>query len=163
MVRFIIYIGVYLFFIPILTFLHELGHAAFALILTKDQVCIEIGNRNLSIEKKIGRLIFKFKGYKNWVDINFGLTRYKIPKSKAYRIAIVLGGPLSSLAIFLLSILILLFIHNLDFIIKVILRSISIYSLCQFLTTILPINYKFGPYNSLSSDGYKILQILKEK
>lgn len=162
MVRFIIYLGEYFLIMPVLTLLHEIGHSLLVLALTNSEVYIEIGNNNLNVTKKIGRLNFKFKGYKSIYSITFGMVRYELPKSKITRICILLGGPLISLAIFILTILIKLLADNLCLGISVSLNSISIYSLFQFLMTILPIRYKNESYNSKSSDGYQILQIIKE-
>lgn len=44
---FIIYPLVYILFMPILTIIHELGHAIPALIFTIEEVSINIGNSNL--------------------------------------------------------------------------------------------------------------------
>lgn len=156
-IRFIIYLGEYFLIMPVLTVLHELGHSIFVLALTNSDVYLEIGNNNLNVTKKIGRLNFKFKGYKNLFSITFGMVRYELFKSKITRICILLGGPLISLAI-----LIKLSADKLSLGLSITLNSTSIYSLFQFLITILPIKYKHEPYNSMVSDGYQILQIIKE-
>ena len=162
MIRFIIYLGEYFLIMPVLTVLHELGHSIFVLALTNSDVYLEIGNNNLNVTKKIGRLNLKFKGYKNLFSITFGMVRYELFKSKITRICILLGGPLISLAIFILAILIKLSADKLSLGLSITLNSTSIYSLFQFLITILPIKYKHEPYNSMVSDGYQILQIIKE-
>ena len=162
MIRFIIYFGAYFLIMPVLTVLHELAHSIFVLALTESYVYLEIGNNNLNVKKKIGRLNFKFKGYKSLFSITFGMVRYELSKSKITRICILIGGPLISFAIFTLAILIKLSVDNLSLGISIILNSISIYSLFQFLITILPIKYKYAPYNSMRSDGYEILAIIKE-
>ncbi|MBE6054940.1 MAG: hypothetical protein E7212_13755 [Clostridium sartagoforme] len=161
LVKFSIYFCAYFFIMPILTIFHELGHAAFALALTNSNVYLEIGSGIKRIEKQIGRLNFKFKGYKNLYDVSFGIVKFKIAKSKIARIFILLGGPLVSLVIFLLTISINILLDNFSFGIKMTLNSISIYSLGQFLSTILPIKYRFKPYVSMCSDGYQILQMIK--
>ncbi|MEW9079868.1 hypothetical protein [Terrisporobacter glycolicus] len=45
--NFIIYPLVYIIFMPVLAFIHELGHAIPALIFTKNEVSVNIGNYNL--------------------------------------------------------------------------------------------------------------------
>ena len=163
MVRFIIYLVSYFLIMPVLTVLHELGHSFLVLALTNSEVYIEIGNNNLNYTKKMGRLNFKFKGYKSLSSITFGMIRYELPKSKITRICILIGGPLISLVIFILTTLIKLSADNLSLGISITLNSISIYSFIQFVITILPIKYSFKPYISMSSDGYKILKIIIDR
>lgn len=43
-INFIIYALVYIIFMPVLSFIHELGHAIPALIFTKGEVSVNVGN-----------------------------------------------------------------------------------------------------------------------
>lgn len=43
-INFIIYPLVYIIFMPVLAFIHELGHAIPALIFTKGEVSVNVGN-----------------------------------------------------------------------------------------------------------------------
>ena len=161
-IYFIIYFMFYILLMPILVLLHEVGHAIFALIFTDGNIEIQIGNSKLDISKNIGRLYFKYKGYKSLLHVTFGSVRFEIPKENYKIIAILLGGPLMSLIIFILSVILLSFSSHLNYISQIFLNSVAIFSLVQFLITILPIKYNaFSlPYKGMKSDGYSILKLI---
>ncbi|MRZ29970.1 hypothetical protein GKD08_14520, partial [Paeniclostridium sordellii] len=71
-IDFIVYPLVYILFMPVLTIIHELGHAIPALIFTKYEVNINIGNSNLKKQIKLSRLIININGYKSIMDVSYG-------------------------------------------------------------------------------------------
>jgi len=146
---------------PFMVLLHEFGHAIIALLFTKGPVHINLGNRNLNKSMTIGRIKIIFRGYTSILDISFGQVFWGEIKGAKKRILVFLGGPLISLVLALITLLIIM---NFKFtlIVKIILRSISLYSFNQFLITIIPIEYKFQPYNEMKSDGYRIREILSK-
>ncbi|WP_343337391.1 hypothetical protein TPELB_24180 [Terrisporobacter petrolearius] len=156
----IIYALVFIVFMPILTIIHEIGHAIPALIFTNGEVSVNIGNYNLIKKIKINRLTININGYKSLVDISYGYIKCTDIDSKLKSILVFAGGPVSSLFISLLSFLYLKN-TNLLYIPMIIFNAISMFSFVQFMSTILPIKYKTRPYNGFTSDGYKILQLLK--
>lgn len=160
MINFIIYSAFYMLLMPILTLLHELGHGIFALFFTDGNIEIQIGNGKLDINKKIGRLFLKYKGYKSPLHVTFGIAGFEVPKENYKIIAILLGGPLVSLIIFIVSLILVVFLSDLKSITKILLNSITIFSLVQFLITILPIKYSTLPYKGMKSDGYTILNLI---
>lgn len=84
MIKFITYCAINILLIPILTLLHELGHAIFALILTEGKILIQIGNGSLDINKNVGRLYFEIKGYKSPYNsmISDGYRIFEVIKKK---------------------------------------------------------------------------------
>ena len=161
-IDFIIYLLVYIIFTPMLTLLHELGHAVPALIFTKEEVIVNIGNSNLNKKIKLSRLIIKLNGYKSLVDVSYGYINWTpLDSNKIKAIIIILGGPLTSLIV---SILIYIYLINvsLPYILIILLNALFYFSLFQFLLTILPMKYFYKPYVGYTSDGYKILQHLKK-
>ena len=162
-IDFIIYLLVYIIFTPMLTLLHELGHAIPALIFTKEEVIVNIGNSNLNKKIKLSRLIIKLNGYKSLVDVSYGYINWTpLDSNKIKAIIIILGGPLTSLIV---SILLYIYLINvsLPHILIILLNALFYFSLFQFLLTILPMKYFYKPYLGCTSDGYKILQHLKNK
>ena len=158
---FIVYLLVYIIFMPILTLLHELGHAIVALIFTKEKVIINIGNSDLNKKIELNRLVIKLNGYKSLVDVSYGYANWTLLDSnKIKSILMILGGPLTSL---IGSILLYIYLINvsLPYILMVLLNALFSFSLFQFLLTILPMKYFYRPYVGYTSDGYKILQHLK--
>jgi hypothetical protein len=144
---------------PILTFLHELGHAIFALTFTNGQVEIRIGSfENKHISFKIGRLevylnkFSPFVGFVHWSGI---------PQEKYKRILIHLGGPIASVLVVLLFTILASKSENTY--LKIFLLSFIYGSFSQLLGTIIPMTYKHGAYKGETSDGYKVIRVLKEK
>lgn len=144
---------------PFLTFLHELGHASFALAFTKDKVEIRIGsfvNKNISF--KIGRLEVYLNKFSPWV----GWTYWNdIPQEKYKKILLCLGGPIASI----FTVLIFLFLTWIteNKYLKVFWSAFVFGGSYQFLSTIIPTTYKKGSYKGKKSDGSKLIKIIKEK
>lgn len=144
---------------PILTFIHELGHAIFALIFTGGEVDIRIGNfENKHISFKIGRLEVYLNKFSPWI----GCANWsEIPKEGYKRMLLCLGGPIASLLMVITFLMLGLIAKN-EFL-KVFLNSFLLGSINQFFWTILPIKYKHGGYKGKKSDGYYAIKIIKEK
>lgn len=140
--------------------MHELGHALVAAMFTKDFINIQIGNGKLNKNIVINRINIKIKGYNSIMDIFFGQICCESIKNKTHHILILLAGPFVSLIISIITIIIIInFKFNMIF--NIILQSIFFYSFTQFVITIIPIEYKFPPYNKMKSDGCRIKEILK--
>jgi hypothetical protein len=146
---------------PILTILHELGHAIVALIFTNDKVSVNIGNSDLNKQINLNRLVINLNGYKSLLDVAYGYVNRTPVDNKIKAIFIILGGPITSLIV---SILLYIYIINvkLPYILMVSLNALFIFSAIQFLITILPMKYFHKPYVGHTSDGYKILQHFKK-
>lgn len=159
-INLIIYPVVYILSMPILGILHELGHAIPALIFTDDVVSIYIGNSNLNKKIKLNRLTIYFNGYKSFMDVSYGFVNWKPINNKLKSILMIAGGPLVSL---LISLLLFIFLYNvhLPYLLMKIFNGVLLFSIIQFIITILPIKYNYKPYIGFTSDGYKILQWLK--
>lgn len=160
-IDFIVYPLVYIIFMPILTLLHELGHAIPALIFTNEEVTINIGNSNLNKQIKLNRLVIKINGYNSLVDVSYGYVNLAPLDTKFKVVFMTLGGPLTSLIV---SILLYIYLINvsLPYVLMISFNALFIFSAFQFLLTIFPIKYFYKPYVGHTSDGYKILQHLKK-
>lgn len=159
-IDFIVYPLVYIIFMPILTTIHELGHAIPALIFTNSEVIINIGNSNCKKQININRLVINVNGYKSLTDVSYGYINWKPIDSKLKSIIITAGGPASSL---FTSLLLFLYLNktNISYLPMIIFNAIFMLSIGQFILTSLPIKYTVRPHKGLTSDGYKILQWLK--
>lgn len=122
---------------PILTLLHELGQVIVALIFTNEKVIVDTGNSNLNKKMKLNRLVIKLNGYKSLADVSYGYINWTSLDSN-----------------YLINV-------SLPYILMVLLNALLSFSLFQFLLTILPMKYFYKPYVVYTSDGYKILQHLK--
>lgn len=156
----IIYALVFIIFMPILVIIHEMGHAIPALIFTNGEVIINIGNSDCKKQMKINRLVINVNSYKSLIDVTYGYIYWEPIDRKLKSIMIIAGGPVSSLFI---SLLLFLYLNNTNllYLPMIIFNAMFMFSFVQFMLTILPIKYKIRPYNGLTSDGYKILQLLK--
>jgi hypothetical protein len=73
----------------------------------------------------------------------------------------IASGPILSLCTSIAFYLILDRIELYYLMIKIF-NALSLFSICQFISTALPIKYSDNsPYKGFTSDGYKILQYLK--
>ncbi|WP_042274517.1 hypothetical protein [[Clostridium] dakarense] len=160
-IDFVVYPLVYIVFTPILTILHELGHALPALIFTKDKVTVNIGNSNLNKQIRLNRLVINLNGYKSLVDVAYGYVNWTPVDNRAKVVFMILGGPLASLIV---SVLLYIYLINvsLPYVLMVSFNALFIFSVFQFLLTILPIKYFYKPYIGYTSDGYRILQHLQK-
>ena len=162
-VNFIIYPLVYIIFMPVLSFIHELGHVILALIFTKDEVSVNIGNYNLIKKVKFNRLIINIYGYRSIVDVSFAYVNWKPVESKFKTIIMIAGGPIASLCTSIVFYITLDTIQ-LSYLMIKIFNGMMLFSMGQFIVTALPMKYSDnGPYKGFTSDGYKIVQWLKFK
>lgn len=159
----IIYILVYLLLFPILAFFHELAHAFVASIFSKENVYLTLGDGYKNVNFHIGKLNFCFKGYKSIVGRIVGYVKFSI--EDGYKaILIHLAGPIMSLII---TVCLYIFLkyngQDMVLILQITLNALLNYSLCSFLSTIIPMKkYPFEQYANTSSDGYKIVLQLKK-
>lgn len=161
-IDFIVYPLVYIIFMPILTLIHELGHAIPALIFSKENVTVNIGNSNLNKQIKLNRLLINLNGYRCVVDVSYGYVNWSQVNNKIKLICMILGGPLTTLIVSILLYICLINV-SLPFILMLVFNALFIFSAFQFLLTILPIKYFYNPYVGHTSDGYKILQQFKKE
>lgn len=162
-IDFIVYPLVYILFTPISTMIHELGHAIPALIFTKGDVSVNIGNSNIKKQLKFNRLVINIYGYRSIMDVSYGYINWEPIDSKLKSIIMIAGGPIASL---FTSGLLYFSLYKLDlsYLMIIVFNAMCLFSLGQFIVTILPMKYSDnGPYKGFTSDGYKILQWLKLK
>lgn len=144
---------------PVLTFLHELGHAICALILANGQVDITIGNfEKKHVSFKIGKLKVYLNKFSPWVGYTYSS---EMPQEKYKKILIYLGGPIASVLVGFIFTILGAITENIF--LKILLCSFIFGSYSQFLTTIIPMTYKHGAYKGRTSDGYEVINVIKEK
>lgn len=150
----------FLVIIPIITFIHELGHAIPALLFTKEKVLIRLGKRkNTKASKnlKISRLTIEFSsfspitGFTFWDDSKMNINQLLIT---------YLGGPLISL---LLALLFYFLSNNATFFSQSFMAFVGNWFLFQFAITAIPMYYPsfMGDYKGVESDGMRILHLFK--
>jgi hypothetical protein len=156
---------VWLFVLPAVTFVHELGHALPARAFSRSPVIVLLGRKRPAyredpsahgIDLGVFRLIVKpfsgFAGYCYWsVD---SIT----PRQHILTLA---GGPIASA---LLALLLWQAAVHVDFGgAALLLQWAAVAALIQFLVTAIPIRYPrwWGGYDGMASDGYKILRLLR--
>lgn len=161
------FIAIYFFVIllePGLTLLHEIGHAIPLLLFTKGDVKIQIGNANMSKKLHMGRLLIEFRGYSSIMDISYGHAYGELSNNRIKSIIISLSGPMVSLTIFLISLIILRSnAISKYYILELLLRGVYWNTLGKTIITLIPIKYNFHPYTSMKSDGYRIVELIRNK
>ncbi|WP_214481878.1 M50 family metallopeptidase [Bacillus sp. SM2101] len=149
--------------LPFTTFIHELGHALPALLISKDPVEIRLGKSDKGTGITFGRLTIKIQPLSGWLGFAF----FHIPKHKSMSVhhaLVLLSGPLFS---FMLSLFCYVLYTFLDFnsISSFLIKSIMHASLGQFILTIFPIKYPsfLWGYGGMPSDGYRVLKLLMNR
>jgi hypothetical protein len=105
----------------------------------------------------VGRLEIYLNKFSPWV----GYTNWnEIPQEKYKRILIYLGGPIASALVGFIFLILVAMTDNT--LLKIFLGSFLLGSIVQFLSTIIPMTYKHGPYKGMKSDGYYAIQVIKE-
>lgn len=149
MIKGIILILVFVGIAPFLTGFHELGHAAMPLYKGRSAL-ITVGESYI-FEFKIKNLEVKIGWMKPWV----GYTT----TSESNTIWSLLLGPIFSLCVAVLLMLMARFIPSLDSI----LHACAGWCLFQFFFTIFPMHYpSWLGYQDQFSDGHKIIEMLKK-
>ena len=149
-------------FKPLVTLIHELGHALPALLLSDDKVFLRVGNPSKKNYHIVHRLSIEFSIYGG----QEGCTGYTLEEKKfCQRILILLGGPLVSLLVSLSSGY-FLFVDQPSFLwLELVLVSWFCANALAFLRAALPMRLKpthrfpEGPL----SDGLQIFYLIKDK
>lgn len=143
--------------LPLVTFLHELGHALTALALTNMEVTVILGKGN--IKWQWGRLKFAV----GWFSSIFGFTRYEGGTIKPYQTVLVaLAGPLVSLFLAVLCWSLRPLWVEPEWV-SVVMGMTATAAFVQFLFAIVPMRYPawFLAYSGRFSDGARILHWLR--
>jgi hypothetical protein len=146
---------------PLLTLLHELGHATAAALLTRARATVVQGGQPSLVRLSIWRLDFELRPAIGWWAW-FGYTRSEADTTPARRVLILAAGPLVSLLAF---VLLALLAGGLSFPASWFVWAAAWGAGWQFLATALPIRYGrfFGPYSGMVSDGRRILELLRRR
>lgn len=152
-----LFIALVLWFVvaPLLTLLHELGHAVAALTFTRSGVRIELGGVATPFTRRFGRLTLVLR-------VGSGFAGYYWTDGRAperwQRIAIILAGPMTSLACTCLSFGMLAGLNGPPEEVNALLFWCGNGAAVQFLVTVLPLRYPkwWAGYAGLASDGERL-------
>ncbi|MES2732260.1 MAG: tetratricopeptide repeat protein [Bacteroidota bacterium] len=150
--------------IPIITLLHELGHAIPALLFTQDTVTMYVGsygNPENNREIKLGRLIMLFN--RNTVIWRQGICKHS-STGIIRQIIIIAGGPVCTVLIAFIFTFII-FNYNLHEYFKLFILVFTAASFFSFLHNIIPDNKHFLAHdgNNAYNDGSLLKSLLKYK
>lgn len=141
------------------TISHEFGHAMPALIFTRDTINVTFGaNSAKSKIIKFSKLNIKLGGFSPCVGfVNWSTNKM----TKAQTIIVLAGGPIVSLIVTISLFTFSGAISN--YVLKQIINFSAYYHLYQFILTSIPIIYPkwWVGYSGYPSDGYQILQLIK--
>lgn len=146
---------------PLLTTLHELAHAAVALAVQPGRVIVQLGSGDLRRTLRVGRLEVRHRSPAWFWAGSFGVEG-SAPSPRG-QVAVSLAGPVSSLA----TGLVLLAVHwnaSLPAGVAHLVSAGMVFSLVQFLATIVPLVYPAGMpgYAGLPSDGLRAVRALAD-
>ncbi len=146
----------------ITTTFHELGHAIPALLYTDGNVKIHVGSYGDDRSKNLqfGRLTAYFKF--NPLHLNFGLCQHEKPATFNHIIRIILGGPLFSLLLGLLLIL-LIKLFQLPDAGMLVLMAFIISSIWDFFINLIPFSQPIRMYDGSMTynDGQQLMTAIQ--
>ncbi len=144
--------------LPMLTLLHEFGHALPQLLIKK-KVIIDIGGSSCFPTIKLGRLFIRiapFSTFNGFCSISSSLSKREL-------LVTLLGGPIVSFV--LAAVLFVQSQSHLSSLVHLIMNFALYGALFQFLITFLPIKYPrfLGRYGGHKSDGLKVLEVINKR
>lgn len=145
---------------PVLTFIHELGHAFPALLATDKGVVIDLGTPNTpSHIASLGRLQVKFR----LGSTMFGFVHAHVSEmSRVQKAIFYFGGPTASIGVAAATgIAVYGFGDQIGYL-KSPLASACYAAILQVLLTVIPIRYPkwWGSYAGMESDGLRLVKLL---
>jgi hypothetical protein len=145
---------------PLLTLLHELGHATTAALLTGERATVVQGGEPSAVRFSIWRLDFELRPVLGFWSAWFGYVRSEAETTPARRVVIHAAGPVVSLLAF---VLLSLLARSISFPASWFVWGAAWGAGWQFVATAAPIHYGrfFGPYSGRRSDGRRILDLLR--
>jgi tetratricopeptide (TPR) repeat protein len=150
--------------IPVITLLHELGHAVPALLFTSDTVTMYVGSYgdpedNLKV--KLGRLVILIK--RNTVLWRQGICQHS-STGTIRQMIILASGPLSTFMI-ALALSVLAFTNDLHSVLKLFIVVFSVIAFLSFLNNIIPDNRILVSQGGATgyNDGFLLKSLLKYK
>ncbi|MFT5765470.1 MAG: hypothetical protein ACI8VT_001797 [Saprospiraceae bacterium] len=148
---------------PVTTFIHELGHAIPALFFTKEEVVIYVGSygdTDKSIIWKIGRLSILFR-YKI-TDWQLGVCWHGRTPKIIQNFLIILGGPVFSLILGIVSYLLILQYRDHTFL-TFLLAALLVSGLLDFVVNMIPRDHPLEMHDGhlVLSDGGQLLYYFK--
>ncbi len=141
---------------PILTLMHEMGHALPQLVLGK-KITVRLGQCDKGKQWKLGRFTLK----SSLAPFHLGQCDISPSLSPNIRILVLLAGPMTSWINYLVCQFLLEF--NWPYLISYCLNFAVTFTFIQALMTTIPMRYpKFMSANNVShSDGFQALTILR--
>ncbi|GKX32118.1 hypothetical protein SH1V18_45980 [Vallitalea longa] len=157
MIDFLIYGLVIYSFNSFVVLFHELGHAIFALLFTKEKVTISIGkDSRKKITINIKRLTIHFTVFTFW----HGYVIFGQIEGKSKKILTYLGGVLNNILLIIIGTIILKFV-NLEPVI-ILIRCLIYASLWSLIVCMIPFKCRYYYPKEFNSDMKNIIYIIKE-
>ncbi|MGF1779793.1 hypothetical protein [Vibrio nomapromontoriensis] len=146
----------FVFVMPFLVLLHEIGHAI-PILITGEKVQITLGSSDFVSSLSIGGLSIQ----SSLIPLNVGYCSTQAELTKAVNIVSIIGGPIvSALCAAILFALSRILEGQ---IIVFLVRFGAWFSVFQFLLTIAPIQYGewFLGYAGVDSDGLRLIKLMR--
>jgi len=153
----------WLVIVPLLTLLHELGHACTAIMLTGQRVVVQMGKRPGIVRFRLGKIDFHFRPSALPVGF-YEMTDWQ--RATRQQLAwIALAGPLTSLLLMALCAALAIASYNIDDSLYFLSSGAAFIALAQFLFSMSPLRYPrwMGSYAGHWSDGYRSWFLLASK
>ncbi len=159
----VVAVVVWLGVLPLLTLMHELGHAMAALALTGQPVAVQLGRKPSIAKWRWGRVALGARFPINWVG--FCAVAHPDQVTRPTQVWIALAGPLVSLLLLLVSSGAALALHSGPMLLAQLSTLFATGALIQLVVTLAPLRYPswWGAYAGKKSDGYRALELLRQE
>jgi hypothetical protein len=153
----------WLFIVPGLTLIHELGHALMAIMLTGQRVTVQLGRRPGVLLLSCGKIDFHLRPF--MLPVSFYEMSDWQRATRQQLAWIALAGPLTSLLMMALATGFAIAAHGLDEKAYFLASGTALLALGQFLFSMAPVRYPrwMGAYAGHWSDGYRAWYLLASK
>lgn len=153
----------WLVIVPLLTLLHELGHACMAIVLTKQRVLVQMGRRPAAVRLRLGKLDLHLR--LSALPVGFYELSDWQRASRQQLAWIALAGPLTSLLMMALCAAAALISQGRDDSLYFLSSGAALIALGQLCFSLVPLRYPrwLGTYAGHWSDGYRSWFLLAGK
>lgn len=151
--------------LPLLTLLHELGHALPALVHGAQDVTIVLGSSDPErgmVRRRVGRLNLALA---SWLPLNIGCVRVADPLPFRQRVQVILGGPLTSLLVAAVLVPLAYATRGGPELLRILVQGAAAGAFLGFALTIIPIDYPrwFYGYAGKPSDMRRLIRLARSQ
>lgn len=155
----LIFIGFYVFVIPLCILMHEIGHAIGMILTSDERAHVHLGDLKDTSKRTfgIGRIHFHIR----WSF--FGFCSWGGQLNNKQRLASLIGGPLMSLVMAVLFWRFVSYVPEGN--LHILLTGTARFCAVTFFSSVIPIKYPrwMGFLGGYPSDGLQILNIMKKR